>query len=135
MVLTIAAGSVASRVPITPDDSILVTVKDSGYSCFVTYSAGSVGFKKPKGYFAGKARLVPGSVLPKAFDGKLKFSAVAVSSGNGHEVPLMAIEPVKPRCAECGKPMPKVGSARANGANHADWQSRKFHKSCWKAMQ
>ena len=135
MMLTIAPGSVASWVPITPDDSIVVTVKDLRYSCFVTYSAGSVGFRNLKGYFAGTARLVPGSVLPKAFDGKLKFKAVAVSSGNGFEVPLAAIKPVKPRCAACGKSMPKIGSARANGANHTDWASRKYHKSCWNAVK
>ena len=134
MILTIAPGSIAARVPITPGDSIVVTLGDSGYACFVNYTAGSAEIQRPRGHFAGMARLVCGPVLPKAFAGKRKFSAVALSSGNGVEVPLRLIKPVKPRCAVCGKPISKIGSARANGANHADWAGRSLHKKCWKAM-
>ena len=37
-------------------------------------------------------------------------------------------------CRECFKPLVPVGYARANGSAHADWESRKFHKRCWKEL-
>jgi len=135
LVLTIEPGTVAARVPITPDDSIVVVVGASGYRCFVNYSAGSVDAKKPNGHFAGHARFVSESALPKAFENTWRFHAVAASSGDAYEIPLKAIKPAKPRCAACGRSMPKIGHGRANGANHADWASRNFHKSCWKSIQ
>ena len=33
-------------------------------------------------------------------------------------------------CRLCGKPHVKKGNARKNGANHIDWNSRKYHKKC-----
>ena len=33
-------------------------------------------------------------------------------------------------CRLCGKPLVKIGNARKNGANHIDWNSRKYHKKC-----
>ena len=30
----------------------------------------------------------------------------------------------------CGKPLVKIGNTRKNGANHIDWNSRKYHKKC-----
>lgn len=35
-------------------------------------------------------------------------------------------------CLECNKKMPVIGTNRINGANHDDWNSRKFHKLCYK---
>ena len=37
-------------------------------------------------------------------------------------------------CCECFKPLVPVGYGRANGRAHADWESRKFHKRCWKEL-
>ena len=37
-------------------------------------------------------------------------------------------------CCECFKPLVPVGNARENGASHADWKTRKYHKSCWKDL-
>lgn len=33
-------------------------------------------------------------------------------------------------CFYCGKRLVRIGSRRENGANHRDWDSRKYHKSC-----
>ena len=37
-----------------------------------------------------------------------------------------------PPCKLCGKPLVPIGSARANGAKHGDWESRGYHKRCFK---
>ena len=37
-----------------------------------------------------------------------------------------------PNCEKCGKPLRAIGTARKNGKNHADWDSRNLHKKCWK---
>jgi hypothetical protein len=42
---------------------------------------------------------------------------------------------VKLLCHLCGKSLPKVGYERRNGANHADWALRKYHKACWKKIE
>lgn len=34
-------------------------------------------------------------------------------------------------CFHCGSRMPPIGSARFNGADHDDWETRAFHKKCW----
>jgi hypothetical protein len=39
-------------------------------------------------------------------------------------------------CKVCGRPLVKIGTARANGAqHHGDWWGRATHKQCFKAMQ
>ena len=35
-------------------------------------------------------------------------------------------------CEWCGGILVAVGSARANGADHDDWTTRKLHKRCFK---
>jgi hypothetical protein len=40
---------------------------------------------------------------------------------------------LKGRCWSCGRVLPAIGSARANGAAHAEWHSRHLHKKCWRA--
>ena len=35
-------------------------------------------------------------------------------------------------CEWCGGILVAVGSARANGADHDDWTTRKLHKRCYK---
>jgi hypothetical protein len=40
---------------------------------------------------------------------------------------------LKGRCWSCGGVLPAIGSARANGARHAEWHGRHLHKKCWKA--
>ena len=37
-----------------------------------------------------------------------------------------------PNCEKCGKPLRAIGTARKNGKNHPDWDSRNLHKKCWK---
>ena len=72
------------------------------------------------------ARAAPGSRLPAA----KWFKATALSSGDGHSVPMVAVKRV---CTVCGKgPLPAIGWARANGADHRDWSFRQTHKKCWK---
>ena len=34
-------------------------------------------------------------------------------------------------CFECFRPLVPVGTSRANGAWHDDWETRRFHKRCW----
>ena len=34
-------------------------------------------------------------------------------------------------CGECFKPLVPIGHDRKNGASHADWKTRKYHKRCW----
>ena len=36
-------------------------------------------------------------------------------------------------CNCCGGRLVPVGDARANGACHRDWASRRYHKKCWLA--
>ena len=36
------------------------------------------------------------------------------------------------KCEWCGGTLVAVGHARANGADHEDWSTRKFHKQCYK---
>lgn len=33
-------------------------------------------------------------------------------------------------CQYCYKKLRPIGSARKNGANHDDWEDRKYHKKC-----
>jgi len=40
-----------------------------------------------------------------------------------------------PKCEYCNGHLVPVGSARSNGKDHADWNTRKLHKKCWKEMQ
>ena len=37
-------------------------------------------------------------------------------------------------CLHCGIKMQVIGSSRANGAYHDDWESRMFHKKCFKNL-
>ena len=37
-------------------------------------------------------------------------------------------------CRECFRKLVPVGDARCNGASHADWASRKYHKRCWRHL-
>tara|TARA_R100000988_G_C3959778_1_gene145541 strand:- start:107 stop:352 length:246 start_codon:yes stop_codon:yes gene_type:complete len=41
-------------------------------------------------------------------------------------------EKPKGHCTWCGGILVAVGSARANGADHDDWSTRKLHKRCYK---
>ena len=39
-------------------------------------------------------------------------------------------------CLECGKPLKSIGTARKNGkTSHGDWETREYHKKCWKELQ
>ena len=40
----------------------------------------------------------------------------------------------KGACRKCGRPLVPIGHARANGAGHADWGAREYHKKCWKEV-
>jgi len=40
-----------------------------------------------------------------------------------------------PKCEYCNGTLVPVGSARANGKDHADWANRRLHKKCWKEVQ
>ena len=40
-----------------------------------------------------------------------------------------------PNCQECGRPLKSIGTARKNGKSHPDWETREYHKSCWKELQ
>lgn len=48
-----------------------------------------------------------------------------------------SVDKTTPRlCLRCFKHLQKIGHARKNGArHHGDWDSREYHKACWKAMQ
>ena len=37
-------------------------------------------------------------------------------------------------CHLCMKKLVQIGYSRKNGANHADWSSRKYHKRCWRSL-
>ena len=39
------------------------------------------------------------------------------------------------KCEYCNGPLVKIGNARANGKNHIDWDSRRYHKRCFKIVQ
>lgn len=39
------------------------------------------------------------------------------------------------RCWHCGSALVPVGGARANGADHEDWDSRHLHKKCWRELK
>ena len=38
-------------------------------------------------------------------------------------------------CEYCNGPLVKIGKARANGKDHIDWESRRYHKKCFKELQ
>ncbi len=38
-------------------------------------------------------------------------------------------------CQLCFKKKQPIGSSRVNGAPHDDWESRKYHKKCWKKIK
>lgn len=39
-------------------------------------------------------------------------------------------------CLFCKKPKVPIGTDRANGKRiHSDWDSRMYHKKCWKLIQ
>ena len=37
-------------------------------------------------------------------------------------------------CLKCGKKLVPVGSSRVNGKAHDDWDTRRYHKKCWKTL-
>lgn len=40
------------------------------------------------------------------------------------------------KCEYCDKPLVSIGRERANGKrSHGDWETRKYHKKCWKQMK
>lgn len=132
VLLTISPDSIAARVPITPEDTMTLKRCKAGLKCFVQYSAESVEIKEPDGHFAGFVVILGGQSLP---EDKHVFKAVAASTGNAYEVPLRVKEAKRPLCIACGKPLPKIGYARENGADHMEWESREYHKKCWKALK
>ena len=42
--------------------------------------------------------------------------------------------PKKRLCLRCGGVLKAIGNQRKNGAAHADWKYRKYHKKCWKLL-
>ena len=38
-------------------------------------------------------------------------------------------------CRVCFRPLAAIGNARANGAPHADWAGRYYHKRCWRDLE
>ena len=127
MKLAIAPSSMAAKIPITPLDEIWVRRVGDTLRCYINFAASSTQeAARAPGHFAGCARAAPGSRLPAA----KWFKATALSSGDGHSVPMVAVKRV---CTVCGKgPLPAIGWARANGADHRDWSFRQTHKKCWK---
>ena len=125
-------NSIAGTIPIVPGDKLWV--ESATYRCFAKYGGGSgMPVKIPYGHFVGSVKPTAVSNLTDLVQGQSWFRVLALSSGDGYEIPLVAVE-AKPLCLACSKVMPKIGHARANGANHPDWPSRAFHKACWKAM-
>ena len=45
-----------------------------------------------------------------------------------------ASPPPRTMCLHCNKPLTAIGHARKNGAPHADWPTREYHKKCWKEV-
>jgi len=41
----------------------------------------------------------------------------------------------KKKCELCKKTLVPIGGSRANGAQHKDWEKRKYHKSCFKKIE
>lgn len=41
---------------------------------------------------------------------------------------------MRSKCWCCGGPLYSIGWARKNGKNHPDWNSRLFHKKCYKEL-
>lgn len=39
------------------------------------------------------------------------------------------------KCLRCKRKLVPIGSARKNGANHKDWNTRKYHKGCYKIIE
>lgn len=40
----------------------------------------------------------------------------------------------KKLCYKCKRKLVPIGDARENGAGHKDWNTRHYHKKCWKEM-
>ena len=40
----------------------------------------------------------------------------------------------KPKCHTCGRSLVAIGRDRENGKGHDDWESRNYHKSCFKNL-
>ncbi len=40
-----------------------------------------------------------------------------------------------PNCLKCHKPLKSIGTSRKNGKPHADWDTREYHKCCWKIIK
>jgi hypothetical protein len=38
-------------------------------------------------------------------------------------------------CAHCHRRLVPVGDGRLNGRAHGDWNSRRYHKKCWKILK
>lgn len=38
-------------------------------------------------------------------------------------------------CKHCNSCIKSFGAARKNGKNHPDWETREYHKKCWKKIQ
>jgi hypothetical protein len=37
-------------------------------------------------------------------------------------------------CLSCGRTLRAIGTSRANGKAHKDWNTRNYHKSCYKNL-
>jgi len=37
-----------------------------------------------------------------------------------------------PNCLKCGTPLKAIGTSRKNGKLHRDWDTREYHKKCYK---
>jgi hypothetical protein len=41
---------------------------------------------------------------------------------------------IKKLCKRCNKALVNIGDKRINGKDHKDWETRIYHKKCWKEM-
>lgn len=94
MTLTLRLEGVAGRVPITPDDGLVVVANatwlhNGKRTCWVTYHGSD------STYCAGTVEPVKGAVLPDA-----GFAAVAITSGDGHALKMVGVE-ADPRTKYC----------------------------------
>lgn len=125
MIVSISPKSIAARVPITPVDELWVARGDDNDTirAYIRhYGANGPACKKDFEYI-GRVRVAQGNKMPKAD----LLKAVAISSGDGHAFPVVAL---KRRCIHCNGVLPPVGHARKNGRDHRDWPTRDEHKQC-----
>ena len=86
MKLRIAPNTVAEKVPVTPLDRLtVVPSREGGLHCYVKFQGNSGGKKR---VFCGTVHTAKGTTLPRG-----SFPAVALTAGNGSEIPIRSISP------------------------------------------